>query len=397
MARLIILIAPIALMLSMNSCIEKPIQSDNNNFRSLQVPKSSSALIRYTFIPNENKVSISVRYKKSSNSLEFVPDFDFERLVREYHSTLQKFSLPKKNNHKQFIKQSHELYSVLIAPISKLIHDKESLIIDIKGHLQLIPFETLVKNDKIKPFEKTDFLIKDFNIKYLSDKTTSPNRANQYKNTFLGFAPGFEKGNNKDLALAQNLRNQIIQPLPFSKKEVTEIGNLWGNSPSLKTQLLNKKANKKNLKIHLSKNYKYVHIASHGFSDFESERSPRGVLCAQKEGKNQTLNLNEISKMKINSDLVVLSICESGLGKITNEKMKGLHSGFLEAGVSNVVYSLWKVNDKRTAELMTTFYRGFLKRNQSYSESLRKAKLKLLANPVTSSPNIWASFVLASR
>ncbi|MCR9286914.1 CHAT domain-containing protein [Saprospiraceae bacterium] len=99
----------------------------------------------------------------------------------------------------------------------------------------------------------------------------------------------------------------------------------------------------------------------------------------------------------MNSDLVVLSSCESGVGQLLDgEGMLGLNRSFVYAGVPNVIFSLWKVYDEATGQIMTEFYKNTLD-GQSYSTALRTAKLKMLENPATAVPDIWAAFLLVGR
>jgi CHAT domain-containing protein len=100
--------------------------------------------------------------------------------------------------------------------------------------------------------------------------------------------------------------------------------------------------------------------------------------------------------LKLNADLVTLSACRTGLGKlVSGEGVLGLTRAFLYAGTRSVLASLWNVNDTATAELMTAFYRN-LKRDLSKDEALRQAKLELLhgKQPAWRHPYFWASFVL---
>ncbi len=106
------------------------------------------------------------------------------------------------------------------------------------------------------------------------------------------------------------------------------------------------------------------------------------------------LYTREIYNLDLSADLVTLSACETGAGKLV--KGEGLLSfvrGFSFSGVPNMLISYWKVNDKTTAEFMLDFYEGVLS-GESYSEALRKAKLAAISNPSTSFPSSWGNFVL---
>jgi CHAT domain-containing protein len=145
------------------------------------------------------------------------------------------------------------------------------------------------------------------------------------------------------------------------------------------------------------KNYKYIHIASHGFIN-EEKPNLSGILFTKEEkGEDGILYANEIYNLNLDADLVVLSACESGLGKIIKgEGLISLTRGLLFAGAKNVVVSLWRVADKSTSELMIEFYRNILN-GESYSASLRQAKLKLIKNGKYSYPLEWSPFILIGR
>ncbi len=96
----------------------------------------------------------------------------------------------------------------------------------------------------------------------------------------------------------------------------------------------------------------------------------------------------------MNADLVVLSACESGVGKlVTGEGFISMSRAFSSTGVSNLVFSLWKVTDVYAKEIMLSFYSELLK-GESYSNSLRKAKMKMIKSKNMSIPILWSCFLL---
>jgi CHAT domain-containing protein len=114
------------------------------------------------------------------------------------------------------------------------------------------------------------------------------------------------------------------------------------------------------------------------------------------EKEDGILQTNEIMRLKLNADLVALSACRTGLGKVVSgEGVLGLTRAFLYAGTRSVAVSLWNVNDTATAELMKVFYRN-LKSGMSKDEALRQAKLELLNGKQAAwrHPYFWGSFVL---
>ena len=98
--------------------------------------------------------------------------------------------------------------------------------------------------------------------------------------------------------------------------------------------------------------------------------------------------------MRLNTELVTLSACETGLGKIiSGEGIMSMTRGFIYSGTPNILFSLWKVGDKNTYELMVNFYADIIE-GQTYSKALRNAKLKLIKNEATAFPANWAGFTL---
>jgi CHAT domain-containing protein len=106
------------------------------------------------------------------------------------------------------------------------------------------------------------------------------------------------------------------------------------------------------------------------------------------------LRLHEIYNLDLQASLVVLSACQTGVGKeVRGEGMIGITHGFMYAGVPQVVVSLWKVDDRSTAELMKRFYHQLLEEGQFTDEALQKAQISMLRDPQWSHPRHWSGFI----
>jgi len=144
--------------------------------------------------------------------------------------------------------------------------------------------------------------------------------------------------------------------------------------------------------------YRILHFATHGLLNSERpELSGLVFSLVDQEGKPQDgfLRLHEIYNLQLNADLIVLSACETGLGKeIKGEGLIGLTRGFMYSGAPRVVASLWNVDDLATAELMKLFYQRMLKDGLSAGAALRAAQLELSRQKRWASPYFWAGFVL---
>ena len=144
--------------------------------------------------------------------------------------------------------------------------------------------------------------------------------------------------------------------------------------------------------------YRIVHFATHGILNTEHPELSGIVLSLVDERgqpANGFLRAHEIYNLNLPVDLVVLSACQTGLGKeIRGEGLVGLTRGFMYAGAPRVVASLWKVDDAATAELMKIFYRGMLKDNLRPAAALRAAKVEMWKQKRWSAPFYWAAFEL---
>jgi CHAT domain-containing protein/tetratricopeptide (TPR) repeat protein len=140
--------------------------------------------------------------------------------------------------------------------------------------------------------------------------------------------------------------------------------------------------------------YRIVHFATHGFINNERPQFSGLVLSlvdAQGKPKDGFLRLRDIFNLKLAADLVVLSACQTGLGKdIKGEGIVGLTRGFMYAGSKRIVASLWNVDDAATAQLMGNFYRGMLKDKQTPAVALRNAQLQAWQSNLD--PRLWAAF-----
>src|SRR5262245_3532729 len=144
--------------------------------------------------------------------------------------------------------------------------------------------------------------------------------------------------------------------------------------------------------------YRIVHFATHGLINSEHpELSGLVLSLIDENGKPQDgfLRMHEIFNLELPADLVVLSACQTALGKeIKGEGLVGLTRGFMHAGAQRVVASLWQVDDLATAELMKHFYRGMLKENLRPAAALRMAQIEMSRSSRWSSPYYWAGFVM---
>ena len=184
--------------------------------------------------------------------------------------------------------------------------------------------------------------------------------------------------------------------LPFSRREAEAI--LAAAPAGEGMAALNFRASLATVKSPELAQYRILHFATHGFLDTQRPELSAIVLSlVDEQGQPQEgfMRLREIYNLNLPADLVMLSACQTGLGKeIRGEGLVGLTRGFMYAGASRVGTSLWKVDDAATAELMSHFYQAVLKEGKTPAAALRIAQMKMWQHRRWRSPYYWAAFML---
>ncbi len=136
--------------------------------------------------------------------------------------------------------------------------------------------------------------------------------------------------------------------------------------------------------------FRYLHFATHG--EFNADAPLKSALLLSRDAQSDgMLTVDKLYSLRLDADLVTLSACETGLGKIANgDDVVGLTRGFLYAGASTIVASLWQVDDKATSYLMTRFYDNLGQTDKR--EALRQAQLD--TRKKYAHPYYWAAFQL---
>lgn len=207
------------------------------------------------------------------------------------------------------------------------------------------------------------------------------------------FGLGLQPATAEDGASRGILR---IPRLPFTRREADAILAIAPAGEGLKA--LDFRASRETATNPELAQYRIVHFATHGLLNSEHPELSGIVLSLVNEAGQTVdgfLRLHEIYNLQLNADMVVLSACQTGLGKeIRGEGLVGLTRGFMYAGAPRVVASLWKVDDVATAELMKRFYRGMLKDNLRPAAALRRAKVEMWKQKRWNAPFYWAAFEL---
>ncbi|MEJ1241612.1 CHAT domain-containing tetratricopeptide repeat protein [Chryseolinea sp. T2] len=284
-------------------------------------------------------------------------------------------------NAKEPYRKSAEALSGLLLP--RVPGSIKHLVIIPTGRLGMIPFEVLLtasyKEEKIP-----DYLIRKYSIRYefaasliLQKSKPAPTRQ-----AILLCAP--VKFSEDDL-----------NDLPGSEAEVQAIDALFSRHQYERTTLTYARATEDELRGTQLNQYKYLHFATHGIVD-EIHPELSRIYLSGGDANDGLLYSGEIYNMELNADLVTLSACQTGLGKISRgEGVIGLSRALAYAGARRMIVSLWKVSDASTSLMMQSFYDNLLDHGDMLpSGDLRTAKIKMIESEKYAAPYYWAPFVM---
>ena len=285
------------------------------------------------------------------------------------------------------LKRLHEL---LINPIADLLPKNPSARVTFipQSSLFLVPFPAL----------------QDKNGKYLIEKhtiLTSPSiqvlELTREKRQQIGqrMGEGQRMGNNMLIVGNPTMPKippkigeapQQLTPLPGAEREAKAIAKLFGAKPLIGNEATETKVTQRLPQARL------IHLASHGiFDDVQGLNSGIALATGGNQNSDGLLTAGEILDLKLNAELVVLSACDTGRGRISGDGVIGLSRSLISAGVPSVLVSLWSVPDAPTAELMTEFYQN-IQNNSDKAQALRQAMLKIMKQHPN--PRDWAAFTL---
>ncbi|MFA6402693.1 MAG: CHAT domain-containing tetratricopeptide repeat protein [Salinivirgaceae bacterium] len=298
----------------------------------------------------------------------------------------------------KFVTISNSLYSVLIGPFANRIKGKSLLIVP-DEQLSLIPFEVLVTSpvihDKLN-YATLEYLVNTHDISYTYSLSLSQNRdekkASKMQHEVFSMAPSYSKlaGNKGEQYLAMR---DARDNLGYLKGAFDEVKLL--NKTIKGIALLGNEATEEEFKLNAG-NYSVLHLAMHTLVNNEEPLYSKLIFTPNADkSEDGLLNTYELSELNLGSELVVLSACNTGFGKLNNgEGIVGITRGFFQAGCKSILATLWSVSDKTSFDIVKGFYKE-LEQGQTKSESLSASKRKYLASAkgMLAHPFFWAGFV----
>ncbi|MBI9035750.1 MAG: CHAT domain-containing protein [Bacteroidales bacterium] len=335
-------------------------------------------------------------------------------ISKEFYSNISDLYKSIKTGKSDFGNCATYLSDILIKPIIDELDAKTELVIIPDGDLFRIPFDLL----PVSNLDSKSYLIEKFAISYnyspfLWYKSNEKSLKNKgCEDNLLAMAPVFAKDEDAiisddnpfrsdSLLIRDGIFNSMgksLSELPYSYKEVKSIERLFDKQDKKSKVLCFGDACEESFKKYAGE-YKYIHLATHGFSSINNVNLS-GLFFSQNENsqidKDFTndgfLYSGEMYCLENSADLVVLSACKTGTGRIAQgEGVLGIPRGFIYAGVPNIMVSLWKIHDKNTKDLMVDFYENLLA-GDDYAIALKKAKLTQIKKGAL--PLDWSGIVL---
>jgi CHAT domain-containing protein len=394
-----------------------------------QVLDDDTLLLEYSL--GEERSYLWAVTKTSISSYELPKRADIEALAQSFYQKTGKQQAPEQRGVGAFPREDSleittQLSQILLSPVAGQLAGKRLLIVS-DGALQYLPFAALPTPDSLgkdktpvplivnheivnSPSASTIAIIRqDTNGRKLAPKKVAViadpvfSKDDERLKTSVGArnVVPLRSSNPNDLdSLALN-RSAIeagftFQRLPFTRQEGDRILSLI---PNTQTQsAFDFAANRATATSPQLSQYQIVHFATHGILNSRNPELSGVVLSlVDEQGKPQNgfLRLNDIFNLKLPAELVVLSACQTGLGKeIKGEGLVGLTRGFMYAGAPRVLVSLWSVSDRGTSELMSRFYKKMLQEKLQPAAALRAAQLEMLQTPQWQEPYYWAAFTL---
>jgi CHAT domain-containing protein len=311
----------------------------------------------------------------------------------------------------EYWRQTAQLSQILLGPVAQTIEGKTILVVA-DGALQYLPFAALpepTEANSQNPSEPTPLIVDHEVVNLPSASILATIRqavrvgSNEEKLIAILADPVFSPNDSRvktTVSLPQNVQLSgapSLNRLPATKVEAESImaivprhaGMMATGFDADRTVALSSELGQ----------YRIIHLATHGVVDTENPEMSGIVLSlVSREGKGTQglVQLHDVYNMNLsNTQLVVLSACQTALGQeVRGEGLVGLSRGFIYAGASSVIASLWKVDDRATTQLMTYFYKGVFEDGLTTSAALRQAKVKMWQQSRYREPFYWAAFVL---
>jgi len=374
---------------------------------------SQTALLEY--VVTQNRTYLFVLTKPNSTDPVKLKVYSIAVSARELTTRVADFRQRLAGNSADFKEPARSLYDLLLQPAQTELDGKNAVCIVPSEGLWELPFQALIS-------KSNKYVIEDHALSYapslsvlreMKKKAVAPRVTDRNVNsdglltkvsaTAPPALPRLLAIGNPALSgrtvsqLAFTRSEGSFDSLPQAEQEVKTIGEIYGVDAS--TILIGNAAREETFKATASK-YPVLHFAAHGVLDDANPLYSRLLLATGSDSEDGFLEAREIMKLDLHADLAVLSACQTARGRVgSGEGLIGMSWALFIAGTSTTVASQWKVDSASTARLMIDFHRNLQseKGRSGTAEALRKAAIKLMADPKYRHPFFWSGFVVVGN
>ncbi|NEO86897.1 MAG: CHAT domain-containing protein [Spirulina sp. SIO3F2] len=336
------------------------------------------------------------------------PRAEIEAAIRDLRRGIQQ--------HRELVTTVQTVSDMLLGPVAQRLQGQRLVIVP-QGAVAYVPFATLInpQNPELVPLVVDHELVTLPSVSTLAVlREQTADREIAPKELAIVSDPVFNRTDPRLKAISPKSEDTSLslysaqitsaarsaglnwQRLPYTQVEADAIASLISSEQKFQANGLN--ASFDTLTQQDLTDYQVLHFATHGLLNSEDPRLSALVLSFfSTEGQHQDgyLRLHEIYNLELAAELVVLSACETGIGKeVRGEGVMGLTRGFMYAGAERVVVSLWAVDDQGTAELMQQFYQHLWQQELTPAAALRAAQLDMWRSQGWDAPYYWAGFTL---
>ncbi len=333
----------------------------------------SKNLCIVSYLATNNKLYAIILEKDYKHFLNLKYDSKIKFSIKELYQKSANLTIQDQD----IYQKSNAVFQSILKPVLQKTK-KTKLLIFPDDLLNYIPFDALITNVKTQ-----EFLINNYSISYENSATLWKEhkaKKTQTKNKILAFAPKFNE--------------TYFANLQYNLEEVNRIKNYFKGSFLLKEQ-----ATLENFEKNAGK-YNLIHLATHAIVN-DNNPDYSYLVFSNSTKNNNLLYVKDLYNYHLNADLVTLSACETGIGKLQKgEGMLSLSRAFNYAGATSLVTTLWKIDDESTSTIIADFYK-YLKKGLTKSDALREAKLNYLKNnendKLLRHPYYWSGITISGN
>jgi CHAT domain-containing protein len=398
--------------------INQPTSWDLSRIQEQVVAEDQTVLLEYSLGTDHSYLWIVTRNDISSH--ELASEATINKAAGEVYGLLK--TAVDVETERRLSEAVQTLSSMVLSPFTAQLQGRRVIVVA-DGGLHYIPFQILHAGSE-DPLVATNEVVNAPSASILGQLRQESSRRHAPEKLVAAFGdPIFlsnynarrDSDNTGEIALAQTSENgrlrhalrdidvegasfdpATIQGLHYARAELANLRDVVENSNAFVAADFD--ATRERLQNTDLSKFAIIHFATHGYLDpVRPENSGLVLSTVNRAGQAQEgfVGLQEIYNLRTPVDLVVLSACQTALGKdVQGEGLIGLTRGFMYAGASSVVASLWKVDDEATAELMKHFYTNMLQRGMTPAAALRQAQNTIRQQPLWRSPYFWGAFTL---